>query len=122
MPLTNDCRWVDAHDLIALHTRRPSFIIESESILGSRIKTGVFSPGEINRKPSVALTVSAIHKSPSRIRKRCTLVLDDVSVFMPSSAVSPPSHTTMRLFISSSVINLTLLSEATLQTFTSLRN
>jgi len=29
--------------------------------------------------------VSAIHKSPSRIRKRCTLVLDDVSVFMPSS-------------------------------------
>ncbi len=69
LPLANDCHCVNAHDLIALHMLRPSFIIPSASILGSHIKTGVVSPGEIKRKPSVALSVSAIHKSPSRIRR-----------------------------------------------------
>ena len=41
---------------------------------------------------------------------------------MASSIVSPPSHTTMYLLMSSVVIFLTLLLKATLHAFTSLRN
>ncbi len=82
----------------------PSFIIPSDSFLGSRMKTGDVSPGQMKRRPSEALFVSATYKSPSRIQRQNIPLQDEFSC-MASSAVSPPSHTTMFLLILSEVIN-----------------
>ena len=83
---------------------RPSFIIPSDSFLGSRMKTGDVSPGQMKHRPSEALIVSATYKSPSRIRRQYILLQDEFGC-MASSVVSPPSQTTMFLLILSEVIN-----------------
>jgi hypothetical protein len=41
------------------------------------MKTGDVSPGQMKRRPSEALIVSATHKSPSRIRRQYILLQDE---------------------------------------------
>ncbi len=94
VPLANDCCCVDAHDLIALHMLWPSFIRPSDSFLGSHMKTGNVSPGQMKCRPSKALFVSATHKLPSHIWRQ-NIPLQDEFYCMASSVISPPSHTTV---------------------------
>ncbi len=56
---------------------RPSFIITSESFLGSHMKTGDVSPGQMKRRPSEAIMLEEIARtcSDTRIRPSVTLVL-----------------------------------------------
>ncbi len=104
VPLANDCCCVDAHDLIALHMLQPSFIIPSNSFLESCMMTGDVSSGQMRHRPSEALIVSATHKLPSRIQRQYIPLQDEFGC-MASSAVSPPSHTTIFFLILSEVIN-----------------